>query len=304
MRRQPAWLALAWLLVGGMVAAAETAPNHTLSGSVGIGIRYDSNVAVQDLDESTGRGDLAALLEAGLAWQWRPAGGPRLRAGLEHWQSRRFELEEFDLHINRLSLDASTHLGRTEAGLLLHRADAALGGDRYLVFGQASPYLSRNFGERLVLRLAYTWTEKDFSTDPQRDTRAGTASADAFVLLDGVRHYLLLAARFDDEQAREREFEFSGHRLSGHWIRRVPAGAHELLLRAGLRLEVRRYAEPLLPLERARRDERYRLETRLELPVWGPVTASARYEYAENRSTLSAADFSEHVVALSFEAAF
>jgi hypothetical protein len=304
MDRRVLLLGAAWLLGGSTTAAAATAPDDGFSASVALGIAYNSQVAVVELDQSAGAGDLAKRLELGLSWQRRHPGGTRLSASYELWESRQVELPEFDLRSHALSLDMGMRLGQTEVGLLLNRADAALDGERYLGFSQASPYVSRMLGEGLALRLAYAWTDRDFPSDPARDARLQTLSADAFVLLDGMQRYLVLGLRLEEDSAREREFDLEGYRLSLHSIHHLSMGARELKLRAGLRHEGRRYAKPLLPLGSRRRDERYRLETRFELPLLGPFRASARYEYGDNRSTLPAADFSEHLVALSLQASF
>jgi hypothetical protein len=160
------------------------------------------------------------------------------------------------------------------------------------------------FAERLVLRMAWAWTDKEFATDATRDARTRTLSGDAFVLLDGIRHYLMLGYRHDDERADARDFEYAGNRWSAHWIRRVTAGRHEPLLRVGLRYEERQYAGAGLLLDTARRDQRIRLETRIELPVSSRLTGVASYEFADHRSNLAAVDFSEHLLALSLRAQF
>ena len=304
MDRRVVLLGAAWLLGGSTTAATAKSPDDGFSASAAVGIAYQSQVAVLELDQSAGTGDLARQLELGLSWQRRHSGGARLSASYELWDSQHFDLPEFDLRSHALSLDLGTRLGQAEVGLLLNRADAALNGERYLGFSQASPYVSHMLGERLALRLAYAWTDRDFSSDPARDARLQALAADAFVLLDGMQRYLVLGLRLEEENAREREYGFEGYRLSLHSVHHLAMGTRELRLRAGLRHEGRRFAKPLLPIDSRRRDERYRLETRLELPLHGPFIASARYEYGDNRSTLPAADFSEHLVAISLQASF
>jgi hypothetical protein len=294
----------ALFLCAGTASPAATQADASVSATVAAGIAYDSDVAVLDLDKTSGTSDLAALLELGLAWQWRRAGGPGIRAGYDLSQARQFDLREFDQRTQRFSLEASASRGETEFGLLLNRADATLGGERFLQFSQASPYVSRRFAERLVLRMAWAWTDKDFSTHTARDARGRTLSGDAFVLLDGIRHYLMLGYRHDDERAQSKAFEYTGNRWSAHWIRRVAAGRHEPLLRAGLRYEERHYAGAGLLLDAPRRDQRVRLETRIELPVSPRLTGVASYEFADHRSNLAAVDFSEQLLALTLRAQF
>lgn len=297
-------LFFALFLCAGTAAPEATQADASVSATVATGIVYDSNVAVLDLDTTSGTSDFAALLELDLAWQWRRPGGPGIRAGYDLSQARQFDLREFDQRTHRFSVEASARRGETEYGLLLNRADATLGGEHFLQFSQASPYVSRMFAERLVLRMAWAWTDKDFSTDTTRDARSRTLSGDAFVLLDGVRHFLMLGYRHDDERAHARAFEYTGNRWSAHWIRRVTAGHHEPLLRAGLRYEERHYAEAGLLLDAPRRDRRIRLETRIELPVSRRLTGVASYEFADHRSNLAAVDFSEQFLALTLRAQF
>jgi hypothetical protein len=283
---------------------AEPEAESTGSASLGLGVRYDSNLAVLDLDAASDTGDTAAVLELGLAWQWRGSGGTGIRAGYDLSEARQSEISEFDLRTQRLSLDAGSPLGETDIGVLLNHTHAALDGDRFLTLQQASPYVSRLFSERMLLRLAYAWTDKDFAAHPRRDARTQTVSGLALVFFDGTRSYLVLGAHHDDERAQAQELAYTGHRLATHWVRRAQVGARELRARTGLRYERRRYAAPDLMIDMRRSDERFRFEAQVDVPLWRQLRAELSYGYADNRSNVPAVDFSEHTVAAMLRAGF
>ncbi len=288
---------------GGQAAAAAAA--SPWSARIGLGGRYDSNVAILDIDTRAGAGDWYAQIEFGGAYTWNPDDSDsRVRVGYDLTQSLYNDFDDFNLRTHRGALDASHDLGVFTGGFLGNFVHASLDDSKFLVFRQYSPYVSRLFGSRLFLRGAYAYTEKDFAGNPLRDSDAHQFSGDAFVFLDGLNTYLVFGYRHDRESAVADWFDYVGNRYSAQLVRRIQVGERRVVTRARVRHERRSYDAPDPSIEAPRRDRRTRFEGIVEVPLGERTGLTASWEYADNDSNLPAVDFSKHVVSLMFNARF
>lgn len=300
--------ALAALIVTGTVAAPMAGlaadSEDSWSGSLGLGAEYDSNVAVLELDETSGESDYAGLVDFGIAYDRDLGEHGNVTVSYDFSQSLYNEFSEFDLRIHRGSVDTSYDFRVVEAGLMAHYADAGLDGDEFLVWKQLSPYLSKLFGESLYLRGAYGHTEKEYADRagdrPGRDAEANSISGDAYVFLNGLNTYLVFGLKYEEEDALTDHFDYDGQRYSVQLAQRFHLMQRRLAFKTKLRYEARDYAEPDPLIGAERRDRRYLLKTSLDIPLTDRVTAGINYEYADNRSNLPAVDFEEHVASVRF----
>jgi hypothetical protein len=269
---------------------------------LGAGFEHDSNVAVLELDASADAGDAAALLEFGVAYDRAAEAKLDFGAGYNFSESAHEDFSAFDVRIHRGSARMSYDFGRLDLGATLQHAYAELDGAEFLTLTQLSPYLSRLVGQRLFLRFAYADTEKDFAGNPARDATASSLSSDAYVFVNGLNTYLVFGHRYDDEDAVDAEFDYTGRRLSLQLSQRFAMRARELTLRTYLRLEERDYREVTESIAALRRDERRELETVAEIAVGRRVLARVGLKRAENESNLPAVDFAETVLSVGFSA--
>jgi hypothetical protein len=292
--------------VAGEGAAADSGASRdddrAIAFELGTGAQYDSNVAVLELDTSSNAGDAAALLEFGVGYTKPRTGALGLQVGYNLSQTLHEDFDAFDIRIHRGSAGLSYDLEKVDAGATFQYAHAELDGDEFLVLTQVSPFVSKLLGKRLFLRFAYADTDKDFATNPGRDARADALSSDMFVFLNGLETYLVLGVRYDDEDAVDGQFDYTGHRLRAQLSQRFALGARRLTLKAQLRYETRDYAEPTLSIGERRNDDRYQLEVTAQLPIGERVSATFGYKHADNRSNLSSVDFDENVYSVTFRA--
>lgn len=306
--------AMRWLFASaaGVTAATGSAQDPTqatnaerpVSLTLGTGFEYDSNVAVLELDTSTDAGDRSLLLDFGVGYDKPDQGRFDLQAGYDFSQSLHDDFDSFDVRIHRGSGTLSYDLGRVDIGATLQHAYAELDGNEFLTLQQVSPYVSKLVGRRLFLRFAYARSDKDFAGNPLRSAKADGLSADAYVFVDGLRTYLVLGYRHDDENALDAQFDYAGDVLRAQLVKRLMAGERELTLRTALRLENRDYDAPTPSIGNPRRDDRRQLELSLDVPLGERTTAQVVYEHADNASNLPSVDFAENVVSLKFRARF
>jgi hypothetical protein len=282
--------------------AASGDSADAVSFEVGAGLEYDSNVAVLELDASTGAGDAAALLELGVAYA-RP-GDTKLDfgAGYNFSETAHEDFSAFDVRIHRGSASLSYDLGRFDIGATLQYADAELDGTGFLTLTQLSPYLSGLVGRRLFLRFAYADSDKDFADNPARAATTGSFSSDAYVFIDGLKTYLVFGHRYDDEDAGFDELDYTGQRFGVQLSQRFTARAREITLKTHLRAESRDYRAVTPALGELRRDDRRELGLVIEIPAGQRVVTRIGIKRADNESNLASVDFAETAASVAFSA--
>ena len=283
-------------------SAASKDATDAVSFNVGAGVEYDSNVAVLELDASTGAGDAAALLEFGVAYD-RP-GKAKLDFGVGYNFSETLheDFSAFDVRINRGSGSLSYDLGRFDIGATLQYADAELDGAEFLALTQLSPYVSGLVGRKLFLRFAYLDSDKDFADNPARDAATSSLSSDAYVFIDGLKTYLTFGHRYDDEDAGFDELDYTGQRFAIQLSHRFAARAREITVKTQLRAESRDYRSVTPSIGELRRDDRRELGLVAEVPVGQRVVTRITVRRTDNESNLPSVDFAETVTSLSFSA--
>ncbi len=286
------------------VESEQPAGERPVTFTLGSGLQYDSNVAVLELDTASNAGDAAALFELGVGYDKPDTGTFDFRTGYDFSQTRHEDFDAFDVGIHRASATFAWDLEGVDTGASLQYAHAELDGEEFLVLEQFSPYVQRLMGERLFLRFALAHTEKSFAGNAGRNAEQAALSSDAYVFVDGLTTYFVFGHRYNDEDALDSQFDYTGHQLKAQLNRRFQAGARTVTFKAYLRYETRDYADPTPSIGERRHDDRYQLETLAEVPVSDRVLATFGYRHADNRSNLPSLDFAENVYSVQFSAEF
>lgn len=269
-----------------------------------VGARHDSDVAVLELDTSSGQGDVAALVDVGLGFDRNLTEKLTFKLGYDFSQTLHQDFDPFDIRIHRGSTELAYDFGRIDAGVSYLYADAALDDEGFLVLKRVSPSVSRLFGTRLFVRLAYARTDKEFASAVGRDATAEAWSADTFVFLKGVTSYFVFGYLLQDEDALADAFDYDGAREKLQFAQHFSVGSKSLKLKTEVHHESRDYRDPQDPAEARREDDRYGFLAELELPLSKRTFLKTRYQYDDNRSNLASVNFDEHVVSVEFGAKF
>lgn len=259
------------------------------------GVLADSNVNIADLDQSTGEGDVAAVLGASLAAEAKPAKALVLRGGYEFSQISYQDFGAFNLQTHRGSADAEYDFNVVKAGALYNFVHARLDGAGYLDYQQISPYVSRLFGKRLFLRGAYAYADKNFIADDRRDSAGHSGQADAFVFLDGLKRYVILGGKLGGEDAVDDQFDLDRTGVKARFIQRFQLLDRETKFRAGVDYEHKDYRFVTPAIDEKRDDKIFSADAEVEVPVVGPAALNLGYDYRDRDSNLPSADYVEHV---------
>lgn len=289
---------------GDATSAEAAEKERKVAFTVGTGLEYDSNVAVLELDATSGEGDLAALVDFGIGFDANPTERFSFSADYNFSDMMHQEFDEYDVRVQRGSATGSFDFGRVDVGASHHHALADLDGNDFLTLSQTSPFVTKLIGERLFMRLAYAYTDKDFATSPGRDAATDSIDTEFFVFVDGVKTYLSFGWRYDDEDAVDPQFDYAANRFKAQFSRRLALASREVTVKTYLRLEDRDYVNPTLSIGEVRDDRRLQLEAVAEIPLTQRIDAQLSYKYADNESNLPSLDFDEDVFTVSFSADF
>lgn len=259
------------------------------------GFLADSNVNVSELDQNTGEGDIAAIFGVKLDGEAKPSGPLTLRGGYEFSQTAYQDFSNFNLQTHRGSAEAEYDFSAVKAGVLYNFVHARLGGDGFLNYQQASPYVSRLFGKRLFLRGAYVFTDKNFLTDDARDATGNAGQVDAYIFLDGLKRYVILGGDVGGEDALDDQFDLNSLGVKARLVQRVGVFDSEAKLRAGLKYDRKDYTDVTASIGEEREDDIFVADADIAVPVYGPASVSFGYEYRDRASNLPSADFNEHL---------
>lgn len=285
-------------------AATASAAEPTFGGEAGLGYRYDSNVGIAELDTSTGTADRALAFDvagnAGIPLAERLT--LDLRGGFS--QTRHRELSAFDLGLWRAGAELAYRSGELRTGIALRHFGARLDGDRFLDIRQVSPNVARLFGDTLYVRAAYTRSDKRYAQHARRDAANQALGGDAWLLFDGMDHYLAFGLRADTEDAADPELDYDGARARITYGRRFEWTSRGIDVEARLQREARDYDMVTETIAAARRDERWRASLGVTVPVSELLSVETQAKYADVRSNLDTAAYTDTVLSVSLLATF
>lgn len=294
-------LTLTGLLLTGAGAQAQDA---TFTAELSAGIIADSDVGIADLDQATSEGDVASLLGLKLDAEVKPASRFTLRAGYEFSDTRYQDFDAFNLQIHRLSAEGEYEMGATRVGLLYNYVDAGLAGDSYLKFQQASPYVMHAIGDQFLLRGAYARSDRDFETEQGRTSTSDEFLLDGFLLLDGARRYVVIGAKAGETRADDDAFSYDNTGFKARYLHRTDAFGRQLQFRLGAEVEDRDFTGITPEIDAQRQDEIRGANAGLIIPVAGPVSVDAGYEYRSRSSNVPAADYQAHIATVQLKLTF
>ncbi|WP_322001719.1 hypothetical protein [Marinobacter alexandrii] len=304
------------VLAAGLPVASQAA---SVGGHLASGYEYDSNLNVDELEQSSGESGQAWVLGAGVNAEGQPVENLTLTGSYDVTDRDYRDSEAFDRTLHLASLDLSYDFGTVTLGASHHYSYATLASDPFLDYQRSSVYLGKLVGEDVYLRASVLSKRKDFEDDPARDARTRGLSLDSFFFFNRTRTVFILGAEGDDENADADAYDFRMLAVKTRLKHRFPVAGHDHEVQIGWRYEARDYDEPVSSVENPMtspllgpsdptsepRDDRIATVDAsygIGLTEW--LTTEARLEYTDYRSSLDSAQYDETVASLNLRAEF
>lgn len=287
-------LLLAGFLPVSLYAQDSEESDFSWSGRVGASAENHSNVSVTEIESTTGEGDSAVLLEAGLDASWALSEQFTLDAGYSFTDRRFDQFSEFDLRIHLAYLDLSYEYGDYTFGGNHYFADAHVDSSEFLTLNQSSLYAARFIGNQLYLRAALNQARKRFNDFSERSASSNGLSTDLFIFSSDVKRFVSLGLTYTDEDANSQEFSYQSWQARARLSQRFQLFSRDARAQLSGRWEERNYVgvSGLLP-ETPREDTQIIAEANLEVALNTWLNLVGELERGRYRSNLALADYAE-----------
>lgn len=268
------------------------------------GIEYDSNVALQDLDASSGEADTATILDAGLDLTFLAGDNSSIRLGYDVSATAYRDFSEYDLTLHHFNADFGRRGKYLDVAIAGDRFEGILDGDDYVSYTQVSPSVSHLFGRSLFLRGAFVAGEKQYDELATRNADKDALRLDTYWLFDGMDRYLSVGLEKSSEEGSDPELDFEAALVCIAYTHTFVLPLIELQLKAQVRYEERDYLNVTQSIAAQRKDQRLRTALSTRIPFGDHVQLEANIEHTDNTSNLASAELDKLVLRIGLAVQF
>jgi tetratricopeptide (TPR) repeat protein len=274
--------------------------------SAAAGLAYESKVVRVEVDRVDDSGDGSAQLELGGGYETDLGRGVGLDVGYDFFQSLYFHKTEFDFQSHAFRGAFSKEVAAVDTALGYVYSLNTLDGARFLDFHEV-----RASGGGVVTDWWYTsvtpaYRAKRFDDPTDRARDADTFEIGLLQLFpvgDGWRRYALVGLDLEREDTEGAQFDYRGLRFQMALHLPVNVFEREVPIDVRYRFWRRDYLNPGGADDGGKRDDRiHDVRGRIEVPLAGPVSLIAEYQYEDYGSNLSSVDRDVHEVGVHFRA--
>lgn len=258
------------------------------------GVRYDSNINVEEADIDVGAEDIAAVFDLAASYEIE-AGPGTLEVGYDFGQRLYDEFDQFDLQSHRLSAGAQTRISGARLGVDYSYTMMRLGGDPFLNMHLVSPSAAGFVAPKTYARGYYRYLSKRFDTSDERDAERHSGGVKVYRFFMQNDAFVSLGARYDAEDAVGPEYDFKGFLLDASIQLPLP-GVDEGEIQFGYDYRERDYDSVTPSIGEARTENRSRFEAAVEVPLVRGLALETEYQYTDRNSNLPSADYNEHLI--------
>jgi len=284
-------LILPAIAAAGFPAAAIANDDKPFSLVLSAGAEHDSNVAVEQTDTVSLRGDALAVLEADAKYRLEPAQNLSLTAGYDFEQTLHAEFSAFDMQTHTLSLGLEQRLGATSLAADYSFMHILLGGSGFLDMHQISPSVSGFAAKAIYLRGSFTYTDKNFKTANAFDARNYQVGADAYYFMMHNKAYVSLTGRYEVEDTTGTELAYKGFQLGANL--QVPVSSAKVKL--GYAYRQRLYDNVTVSIADRRHETRSVIKLSADVPLLGELSFKPEFRYIDRQSNYQPANYREYV---------
>lgn len=279
-------------------AQADRAETKITDAELDLGVEYDSTLSVEELDVSRNNADTALLMRGKLNGQWGVADNFTVKGGYSYLGRDYRDFSEFDLDIHQLFVDAAYDFSVVTLGASHYYATAALDGSDLLDLNLTSLYASRLFDDRIFVRLAGNFRDKQFDGRPDRDADSKGLDADIYFFFNRAKTFVSVGLSGEDEDARSAEFDYSGITFKTKAQHRFKLMGRDSKLALSWQYTDRDYDNVTPLIADKRNDERSITRFEWEQGLIPHLDVVTMLEYGDYSSNLDAVNYSETVASV------
>ncbi len=290
------------LAIPGAVWSAEPkqAAPAEYSAEVGIGIEYDSNITVEEVDRASNQSDYALTLDLGLGVEKGITGNTKIAASYDFNQNLYKEFSQVDRQTHILGADFSVDNETVDSDISFYYISSLLDDHKFLQLYRVSPAISGFLAKKWFARGAYVYSDKSIENRPERDAKTNAGEADLYYFYRGLRSYFNLGYRYRSEDANADSLDYLSQGVKLRYVQRFDVFSRLAKLELAWRYEDRDYRAVTPGIGQDRHDRRNRWRADVELPVYGGAALQLYYSYADYKSNYAPADYTQQLAGARF----
>jgi hypothetical protein len=294
--------ALAWSCPGLADNEPETDRSFPTdwSAEVAVGVEYDSNVSVEEVDATSSQGDWAMILDAGLGLRQDLPGAAQLALTYDFSQSIYDKFSQVDRQTHMLGADLGFNLAGVDPSMSFYYINSRLDGNQFLELYRLSPALSGFLAKKWFARVAYVYSDKSIHERSGRDADTHAGEADAYFFMRGLRQYFNVGYRYRHENANENRYDYASNSVKIRYIHRFELFSRLTKLELAWRYEDRDYRSVTPSIDDKRDDQRSRMRLDYQIPIFSQGAIQFFAGYAEYDSNYPPADYDQTLVGTRF----
>ncbi len=290
--------------LGGVSAKAQEPksglPPPRWAAEVGIGVEYDSNISIEEVDRASSESDYALTLDASLEMRQDFNDTTELSLNYDYSQNSYNEFSQVDRQTHILGSDLSFKLGELDSGLSAYYINSRLDGSKFLELYRLSPSASGFLAKKWFARGAYVYVDKSIESSSERDATTHAVEGDVYYFRRGLRSYFNFGYRYKDEDAEADRLDYQSSSVKIRYVHRVEMLSRLAKFEISWRYEDRDYESETPSIGEARADKRHRWRADMEMPLIGKSAVQVYYGYSDYDSNLPSSDYYQTLVGTRF----
>ncbi|MEH6516441.1 MAG: surface lipoprotein assembly modifier [Halioglobus sp.] len=292
------------VVVVASVTGAESEPGGLppprFGAELGVGVEYDSNISVEEVDRASSESDYALTLDASLEMRQDLSDTTELALNYDYSQNSYNEFSQVDRQTHILGSDLSFKFGELDSGISAYYINSRLDGSKFLDLYRLSPSVSGFLAKKWFARGAYVYLEKSIESTSERDASTHAGEADLYYFRRGLRSYFNFGYRYKDENAEADRLDYQSSSAKIRYVHRIEVFSRLAKLELSWRYEERDYSSATPSIDEERADKRHRWRANMEMPLVGKSAVQVYYGYSDYDSNLPSADYSQTIVGTRF----
>ena len=261
-----------------------------------MGVEFDDNVTVSEVDVSSDRSDVAFVAEAGGSYRFDLAERYGLELGYDFYESLYDELSSADFQSHGLWVEGTRAGGHFDTALGYRFTTSTLGGDGFLDVHEVMPRVELRPTAWWLAEPTLGWVYRDFSDDSDRDAHRAIAGIDNLLFLPDQESFVTTGYRFEAEDARGARFDWLGFSMRTGLHLPFEFAWGENAFDASYRFRLRNYGSETPSIGERRFDHVHTLGLALTRELGRHVDARLDYRLIGSVSNLPSADFLENIL--------
>ncbi len=277
------------------VASQNDDKSPSFSAEIAVGGEYDSNVAVDELDQSSNKSDNALTLDGEIAMEKPLTKDAELKLSYDFSQNFYQEFDELNRQTHILGANLEQEFSKADTGLSMFYISSLLDGDKFLSLFRVSPSVSGFLGKKWFGRTAYVYSDKSLHQNSARDATTNAGEGDLYYFHRGLRSYFNIGYRYRDENAKTARYDYSSQSVKLRYIHRFELPSRTIKLELAWRYEDRDYRADTPSIGKKRSDQRQRWQVDVELPLGDALALQFYTSYGDYSSNYAPADYNQLV---------